>query len=178
MGGCNFTHGFRNQGYVLRNGVLYRDSARGAADDEALVINQAGNFSIIHENQVSTQSLNTAGIWQIFSFGPALIENGQIAVDSSSEVSQSQKSNPRTAIGQISDLHYIIIVSDGRTSESEGLSLLELAQEFKQRGCTTAYNLDGGGSSTMVFNGKIINNPTDGRNAKEREVSDIVYIGY
>lgn len=171
-------YGFRDEGYVLRNGVLYRNSAREPGNDEALVINKEGNFSIIRESQVSMKSLNIDSIWQIFSFGPALVENAQIAVDSSSEVSQSKRSNPRTAIGQISTLHYIIIVSDGRSSESEGLSLLELAQEFYERGCITAYNLDGGGSSTMYFNGKVINNPTDGRKAKERKVSDIVYIGY
>ena len=91
---------------------------------------------------------------------------------------QAKESNPRTAIGQISEGHYLVIVSDGRTDESEGLSLLELAQEFQERGCTTAYNLDGGGSSTMVFNGEVVNNPTDGRSIAEREVSDIVYFGY
>ncbi|GFZ30821.1 hypothetical protein CSC2_13470 [Clostridium zeae] len=101
------------------------------------------------------------------SFGPGLVENGQITVDSSSEVGQSMSSNPRTAIGQISKLHYIVIVSDGRTSESAGLSLLQLAEEFKERGCTTAYNLDGGGSSTMYFNGSNdldVFIPTDWRN--------------
>ena len=122
--------------------------------------------------------MNTGNIAQILSFGPALVENGEITVDSSSEVSRSMNSNPRTAIGQVSALHYIIIVSDGRTSSSAGLSLLELAQVFKDRGCTVAYNLDGGGSSTMYFNGKVVNNPTDGKKMREREVSDIVYIGY
>ena len=170
-------YGFRDSGYVLRNGVLYRSIARKTGDDGALVINAAGDFSVIHESQVSANSL-TADISQILSFGPSLIENGQIMVSSSSEVSQSMSSNPRTAVGQISSLHYVIIVSDGRTSASTGLSLLELAQEFKERGCTTAYNLDGGGSSTMYFNGKVINNPTDGKTTGEREVSDIVYFGY
>jgi len=171
-------YGFRNSGYVLRNGTVYRDTAGNGGDNEDLVIDKNGDFSIIKESEASMKSLDTDNIWQIFSFGPALIENGQITVDSGSEVAQSKNSNPRTAIGQISKLHYMIIVSDGRTSESEGLSLLELAQEFKERGCTTAYNLDGGGSSTMYFNGKVVNNPTDGRNQGEREVSDIVYIGY
>ena len=170
-------YGFRDSGYVLRNGVLYRSIARKTGDDGALVINAAGDFSVIHESQVSANSL-TDDISQILSFGPSLIENGQITVSSSSEVSQSMSSNPRTAVGQISSLHYVIIVSDGRTSASTGLSLLELAQEFKERGCTTAYNLDGGGSSTMYFNGKVINNPTDGKTTGEREVSDIVYFGY
>ena len=170
-------YGFRDSGYVFRNGVLYRSTARKTGDDGALVIDAAGDFSIIHESQVSAKSLSD-NISQILSFGPSLIENGQITVSTNSEVSQSMTSNPRTAIGQISPLHYIIIVSDGRTSKSEGLSLLELAQEFKDRGSTTAYNLDGGGSSTMYFNGRVINNPTDGKTTGEREVSDIVYFGY
>ena len=84
-------------------------------------------------------------------------------------------SNPRTAIGQVSALHYIVIVSDGRTSQSDGLTLYALATLMKDRGCTVAYNLDGGGSSTLWFNGEVINNPTDGRSDGERKVSDIVY---
>ncbi len=171
-------YGFRDSGYVLRNGVLYRSSVRKSGDDEALVIDKEGNLSIVNENQVSAQSLSDEGVWQVLSFGPALVENSEIVVNSGSEVSQSQSSNPRTAIGQVSSLHYIVIVADGRTNESKGLSLLELAQEFTKRGCTVAYNLDGGGSSTMYLNGKVINNPTDGRNSGEREVSDIVYVGY
>lgn len=88
-------------------------------------------------------------------------------------------SNPRTAIGIIDNLHYVFVVSDGRTEESEGLSLLELAEFMDGLGVKTAYNLDGGGSSTMYFNGEVINTPTtNGRSIKERSVSDIVYIGY
>ena len=67
--------------------------------------------------------------------------------------------------------------SDGRTSESQGLSLKQLAEFMKELNVTTAYNLDGGGSSSMYFNGQIINKPTtNGRNIEEREVSDIVYL--
>lgn len=168
-------YGFSNDGYVLRNGTVYRDNS---SDSEALVIDSDGNFSIINEDEVSLSSLDTDNISQILSFGPALVEDGEVAVTTSSEVSKSMNSNPRTAIGQVSALHYIVIVSDGRTSKSTGLSLYQLAQEFAERGCSIAYNLDGGGSSTMYFNGEIINNPTDGRSGGEREVSDIVYIGY
>ena len=92
-------------------------------------------------------------------------------------------SNPRTAIGIVEEedgsLHYIIVVSDGRTDESEGLTLYQLAEVMQQYGATTAYNLDGGGSSTLYFNGQVINNPTtNGNTISERAVSDIVYIGY
>lgn len=111
------------------------------------------------------------------SFGPALIENSQVAVDSADEVGKAMASNPRTAIGIIDDKHYVLVVSDGRTDESKGLSLKELADFMKELKVTTAYNLDGGGSSTMYFNGQIINKPTtNGHNIEEREVSDIVYL--
>ena len=85
-------------------------------------------------------------------------------------------SNPRTAIGYISENHYVFVVSDGRTSESAGLSLSELATFMKNLGCTQAYNLDGGGSSTMYYNGSVINNPTTTGRISERSVSDIIYI--
>ncbi|MGE4485268.1 MAG: phosphodiester glycosidase family protein, partial [Oscillospiraceae bacterium] len=168
-------YGFRDDGYVVRNGILYRDTSGGNQD---LVIDEEGDFSIINESQTDAQTLIDSGAWQVLSFGPSLINDGEIAVSADSEVDKSRTSNPRTAIGQVSELHYIIIVSDGRTDESAGLSLLQLAQELSDRGCTTAYNLDGGGSSTMWFNGQIINNPTDGRTDSERKVSDIVYFGY
>lgn len=169
-------YGFRDYGYVIRNGVLYRDKAN--EDNDALVIDNDGNFSIVNESEVSAEELLNEGAWQVLSFGPALIEDGDIVVDENDEVSQAKTSNPRTAIGQVDELHYIVVVADGRTSESEGLSLYELAQVMKEYNCTTAYNLDGGGSSTMYFNGEVINNPTSGGSIEERSVSDIVYIGY
>ena len=171
-------YGFRDEGYVLRNGTLYRDVPREPGGDAALLIDGAGDFSIAGENELTEQLLEEWGIRQVFSFGPALVEDGQVAVTPSSEVAQSMRSNPRTAIGQIAPLHYVMVVSDGRTRESAGLSLAELAEILDGLGCQTAYNLDGGGSSTMVFNGRVVNNPTNGRRSKEREVSDIVYIGY
>ena len=85
------------------------------------------------------------GVVNLLAFGPSLVENGEITVDTNSEVGQSMASNPRTAIGIIDENHYIIVVSDGRTSESQGLSLYQLAEVMKSYGVKTAYNLDGGG---------------------------------
>lgn len=165
-------YGFRSTGFVMRNGTLYRDTANG--DTQALVIDQDGNFSIVDESTTSAESLTNAQ--QILSFGPALIEDSQIAVSTSAEVSQSMTSNPRTAIGQIGENHYVIIVSEGRTSDSEGLTLYQLAEQFEELGATTAYNLDGGGSSTLYFNGKVVNQTVGGSdNSEERAVSDILY---
>lgn len=166
-------YGFRDTGYVLRNGVLYREGGEG----DALVVDTQGDLRIVDQGADAAGWLPDA--WQVFSFGPALVEDGEIVVDEESEVARSRgTSNPRTAIGQAGPLHYIVVVSDGRTSRSEGLSLLSLAQVFIDHGAYVAYNLDGGGSSTMVFDGEVINVPTSGRSIGEREVSDIVYIGY
>lgn len=170
-------YGSQESGYVIRNGVLYRDTSAGS-DQEDLVIMKDGSFQIINEGEVTADELISEGAWQVLSFGPALVENGQVAVTSDEEVGKAMESNPRTAIGVIDDLHYVFVVSDGRTSESTGLSLSRLATYMQNNlGVTYAYNLDGGGSSTMVFNGTIINNPTtDGNKITERSVSDIVYI--
>ncbi|MEE3437439.1 MAG: phosphodiester glycosidase family protein [Lachnospiraceae bacterium] len=170
-------YGAQEKGYVLRNGVLYRSTA--AKNQEDLVIYADGSFQIINESEVTAEELLADGAVQILSFGPALVTDGEIAVSTTEEVGQAKSSNPRTAIGVIDELHYIFVVSDGRTDESEGLSLYELASFMESLGAETAYNLDGGGSSTMVFNGTLINNPTStGNSIRERSVSDIVYIGY
>lgn len=170
-------YGAQERGYVLRNGVLYRASAQSGTD--ALVIGADGNFRIITEGETSADTLVREGAWQVLTFGPALINGGQVTVSSSDEVGRAMTSNPRTAIGQISEGHYLLVVSDGRTKESTGLSLRQLAELMQSLGAQIAYNLDGGGSSTMVFQGCVVNNPTtNGRSIRERSVSDIVYIGY
>ncbi len=172
-------YGANSQGYVIKNGVIYRDTSRRGSDQDDLVIYRDGTFGIINESEVTAQVLLDSGVVNLLAFGPALVTNGKVAVSQNEEVGRAMADNPRTAIGVIDNLHYVLVVSDGRTSESQGLSLYELAQVMRQQGCKTAYNLDGGGSSTMYFNGQVINNPTtNGNRISERSVSDIVYIGY
>lgn len=167
-------YGSRERGYVIRNGVLYRETP--ASDQEDLVIWSDGSFSIIREAEISARELLEQGAWQVFSFGPGLLEEGEVLVDSSDEVDRARASNPRTALGQIGEGHYALVVSDGRSDESEGLSLYELAQFLQRLGVQTAYNLDGGGSSTMVFLGQVVNQPVGGRGSGQRAVTDIVYV--
>ncbi len=168
-------YGVQERGYVIRNGVVYRDKA---GTYEVLCIFADGSMKVVDPADYTAQELVELGVWQAFSFGPGLVEEGSVAVSGNDEVGRAKASNPRTAIGMISPLHYVFVVSDGRTGESEGLSLYQLAQFMRELGVQTAYNLDGGGSSTMVFMGQLINNPTgSGNKIKERAVSDIVYIG-
>ena len=168
-------YGARDNGYVIRDGIIYRSSAK--ADQEDLVIYKDGSMKIINESEVSAQELVDDGAITVLSFGPALVEDGKVSVSQNDEVGKAMASNPRTAIAITEDNHYLFIVSDGRTDESEGLSLYELATFAASLGAKTVYNLDGGGSSTMYFNGNVVNNPTtNGWDISERGVSDIVYI--
>ena len=149
-------YGVQERGYVIRNGVLYREEA---GENDVLCIYADGSMKVVDPSTATAQELLEQGVWQAFSFGPGLITDGEIDVALNTEVGKAKASNPRTAIGIIDDLHYVFVVSDGRSGESEGLSLYELASFMEQLGVQTAYNLDGGGSSTMVFQGEVVNNP-------------------
>ena len=86
---------------------------------------------------------------------------------------RSTQLESRTAIGQISPLHYVIIVADGTRKSNgnwDGYSLQELQQMFVDCGAQTAINLDGGGSTKLYLYGQIINKPT----SPTRQVSDAI----
>ena len=166
------------EGCVLRNGTLYRGFDANSGD-ESLVIYANGTAEIVTAAEGDSEALKAADAMQILSFGPALVEGGDISVTPDDEVDKAMANNPRTAFVYYSSGHYAFVVGDGRTSESKGLSLYRLAELLQDLGAVHAYNLDGGGSSTMYFNGRVVNNPTtNGKKISEREVSDIVYIGY
>lgn len=171
-------YGFRSTGVVIRNGVLYRDSpARTAA-----VIYRDGTMDLVDETTTSGEQLLADGAWQTYSFGPALVEDGvvvagidDVEVDTNVGNHSIQGSQPRTAIGMVEANHYVLVVVDGRSSESSGVTMTELAQLMLDLGASEAYNLDGGGSSTMVdASGDLVNDPL-GRGA-ERGTSDILYV--
>ncbi|MDR2974078.1 MAG: phosphodiester glycosidase family protein [Propionibacteriaceae bacterium] len=168
-------YGAQRSGYVIRDGVLYRSQASSSSQEDLVIMND-GSFRVITEGEVPAEDLLAQGAWQVLSFGPALVEDGAVAVSAADEVDKAMESNPRTAIAQVGQFHYLMVVADGRTDDDAGLSLEQLAQFLVDHGAETAYNLDGGGSSTMWFNGQVVNTPTSGHGSGERAVSDIVYI--
>ncbi|HCX84302.1 MAG TPA: exopolysaccharide biosynthesis protein [Micrococcales bacterium] len=170
-------YGFRDTGIVIRNGVLYRDSpARTGA-----VIYSDGTMAIYDETTTSGAELIADGAWQTLSFGPALVDDGeivsgidQVEVDTNVGNHSIQGDQPRTAIGMISANHYVLVVVDGRSDTSAGVTLTELAEIMQSLGATVAYNLDGGGSSTLVDSDyDVVNTPS---NDGERATSDILYV--
>lgn len=168
-------YGYRDSGWVLRNYHLYRATASRLTHtkntDDALLFYNNGDILMVHESDYASASVLPPEVYQVFSFGPRLVENGEITVDPRDEVGQSAASNPRTVFGMVEPLHYIFIVAEGRLVRNDGFSLYEIAEIAKDCGCTMAYNLDGGSSTTMYFNGEVLNRTPD----DERRISDIIY---
>jgi exopolysaccharide biosynthesis protein len=172
-------YGFRDTGIVIRNGVVYRD--QGAR--QGLAIYRDGTMRLYDETATTGEQLLADGVWNTLSFGPGIVADGTIIegidsveVDTNFGNHSVQGEQPRTGIGIIGDNHLVFVVADGRSAGySRGVTMNEFAQIFVDLGATTAYNLDGGGSSTMWFNGDVVNNPL-GR-GQERGTSDILYIG-
>lgn len=163
--------GYNSNGIIIRNGILYRDTA---STRSLAVYDSSGNFSYIPEKDADTQALIDAGVFHTFSFGPVLVENSQATSDEVIEEHflSHRVREPRTAIGQLGPLHYLILVVDGRQDASQGMLFSELQDTFVSYGVISAYNLDGGGSSTLYYNGEVINSPcVEG----ERKVSDIIF---
>lgn len=171
-------YGFRDTGIVIRNGVVYRDE--GAR--EGLAFYTDGHVEVYDETATTGDELVAAGVWNTLSFGPALVEDGEVVdgiedveVDTNVGNHSIQGDQPRTAVGVVDDNHLVFVVVDGRSpGYSAGVDMTGLAEIMQSLGAETAYNLDGGGSSTMYFDGSLVNDPL-GRGA-ERGTSDILYV--
>lgn len=167
-----------NISLIIRNGELYRD--RDSTRDHLLVYAD-GTFVGIPGADFKAgkgEQYIADGVVQSFTFGPLLVMDGEKTTLPTKYVINTKDTvrEPRTGIGQIDATHYIVIVADGRRDgwSDKGMTLQEMQQVFVENGCTVAYNLDGGGSATMVLNGQQINKTSGSR---ERDVSDIVYFG-
>lgn len=166
---CNI----RPTGLIIRQGILYRDTPMGI---DTLFIDSEGNFSTMDDQEAKDCGYYTKNsIYQALPFGPTLVRDGkaiQIEKDFNSVACGAYAKNPRTAIGQLGELHYLVCVVNGRQTGSAGCTTNDLAKMMAEKGCITAFNLDGGQSSAMVFKNRLYNKVCNGG---ERQVSDIVY---
>lgn len=164
----------RNAGVIIKQGTYYRKTK---SSREALFIDSDGNFHFMTSAQaISSGFLESTTIYNSLCFGPVLVRDGELCQYKSAKkdglASHHYGRNPRTGIGQLGELEYLMIVVDGRSAESGGMSTSKFAELFYEKGCINAYNLDGGQSSCMVYLGEVYNKVS---NAGERMISDIVY---
>ena len=153
--GDNLTQGEGDsKGVLIRGGKIFNTKQK----EDCLILHpDTLTLEIVKKNSRTAEDIFESGIENSFSFlrNPALVIDGvhQTAVDTYTQL------NPRCGIGQVEPGHFIAIVADGRQPEySTGVTLSEFAEMFIAEGCTLAYNLDGGVSTSMLFMGKMLNN--------------------
>jgi len=154
----------RQEGVVVRNGYLYRETRY----EDVCILLRDGRMLTITDSQLDLDELKEASPWQVWSFGPRLLENGKALTKFNSTV---ERNNPRSAIGYVEPGHYYFVQVDGRGANgSRGMTLEQLAQLFESLGCETAYNLDGGQTAGIVWDGELVSFPYG------RMISDIIYV--
>lgn len=158
---------YHNTGIVYRNGTLLRN--RPDEEYDGLAIDVNGDFHIIRPMTQEGYAQIATPIANSFVFGPALVIDGEIQEIVNRKVTYKQ----RMAIGQIAPLSYVLVATDGPDQKnSVGLSVPQLAELMHGLGAHTAYNLDGGQSTSMLM-GQI---KVNGQNPKNmRAVGDILY---
>ena len=162
---------YKNRGLIIRNGKVMENN--GFRD--ILAIFDDGRMDCFGPGDYSPQELLKMGVVETMDFGPVLVYNGKVTQDSIGGITQKTANHPRTGIGYYSEGHYLFIVADGRKEGySLGINIEKLAQIFESYGVKLAYNLDGGGSTTMVFMDQLVNKPEG--NEKQREIDSILYI--
>ncbi len=168
-------------GWVIGNGEVLRDTRNRIRD--LGVLYRDGSMITLNAENVDNAAIRAqaeAGeIWQLFLFGPALLDDeGKATFDFSD--SNVKRANPRSVIGYYAPGHYCFVQVDGRGAKSKiqpknssvGMTLDQLADFMESLGCVAAYNLDGGTSSMLAWQDEVISNPCNGG----RKVGDVVII--
>lgn len=164
---------YHDKGVVVRNGKQIRSRAAGHRD--VLIMDDQGDLTILPACTKEQYENFSRPVVHAFSFGPGLVVDGQIAqgaIDTDMDIAP-EKPTQRIAIGQTGMLEYIIIATEGpENKNSKGFTIRQMAELCQELGCITAYNLDGGSSSSVVLNNRKINALSTG---KVRLVGDCIY---
>lgn len=163
-------YGIRCNGLVVRNGR--KVIAKGARNGLALY--RDGTARVYNERTTTINALLGSGAWQTMSFGPVLLRDGRVSMaDIDAAQSYVKRRHPRAGVCVPTPNTVMFILVDGRhPGWSQGMTLPEFAKLFKDRGCSEAYNMDGGQSAALIFDGQIVNKIPGG----QRAISDIFYV--
>jgi bla regulator protein BlaR1 len=143
-------------GIIMHEGkIIYNDLKDNTSKINMVAFTGSGKLLV---GSYSLNELNKLSVTEAVSYGPALIVNGKSTIK---EGDGGWGIAPRTAIGQKKDGTVIILSIDGRSVKSLGGTLLDVQNILLEYGAVNASNLDGGSSSTMYYNGDVINNPCD-----------------
>lgn len=158
-----------SKGLVVGNGEVLRKSNNNVRDN--CLIYPDGTMVTYKRGTKTVSELLAQPLWQSFLFGPSLLKSDGSPYEKFS--SNIGAANPRSVLGYYAPGHYCFVLVDGRSSENRGIKMTPLSAYMAELGCQAAYNLDGGQSAILWFNGRAVNQPYNGG----RPLTDIVYIG-
>ena len=176
--GDNFVDDPAKTTYEFR--MTQKIRAKGNRAKDVLLIDDQGDFHFFLANGSASREEHLAALQaeaekytvvNAYTFGPALVIDGQVRTVSEDYGYNPKGREPRAAIGQTGPLSYVCVIAEGR-GESSGVSHQELADFMGSLGCQQAFNLDGGNSAEMVFGETIYKGMPGG---KERSLSDMIY---
>lgn len=177
INGDFYTDTSSGNGYIVRQGEIFRWKPSPSTD--LLLVDENSDFHIVvhtgtksDEEDAVNAFLEEHELINAFYFGPALVVDGELMDMPNKYFIGLDGEAPRTAIGQLEPLTYVLVTVDGRINDSPGVSMAELAEYMYSLGCTQAYALDGGNSSMLVFNHEML---TDKGNYDTRTISDVIY---
>jgi len=160
-------------GISIREGIVYK---KQLVQDMMAIYPDGSLVCYTAEDNIRYEDLLYDGVRDTLSFGPVLINKGDYGNNIYSHFLAG--ANPRCALGMIEPGHYVLIVVDGRQPGSTGITLKRLADLFLEKGCSVAYNLDGGQSATMMFMGEYVNTHDNDYSCKTfRIIGEIVFFG-
>ena len=165
-------YGARDQGIAIRNGVVYREKAF----KDVCVLYYDGTMKCFSKNEFNMDDAVRDGAYQAWGFGPMLLKDGQPMTEFDCSINSR---NPRSVLGYYEPGHYCFVAVSGRrgdppVGEGRGMTTAELSKLMYDLGCKEAYNMDGGATSMLFFDGKLVNVPAGGEG---RKCSDMIYIG-
>lgn len=162
---------YQKGGFLMRNGEIYASNSNFVS---ICVLYHDGSMETYEPKTYTIDEIIAKGAVQVWSFGPPLLDENGMVKDSYNVSTAVSYANPRSAIGYYEPGHYLFVLVDGRQQGySKGMQIHELAQIFEDRGCSAAYNLDGGGSAVMVFNHERYSRQSNGA---DRKLGDILVI--
>ena len=159
--------------YEYRMGEKIRNKYNRKKD--LLIIDEQGDLHVfVKSNKDEVQAFLDSGrqIINAFTFGPALVKDGEKLTLDKGYGYNFPGREPRMAIAQLDKLSYVLVLAEGRTKDSQGVSQQELQDFIVTLNCKQAFNFDGGNSGTMVFNGGFYQHRSA---SSERPQSDMLY---
>ena len=167
-------------GIVIRNGEILSDrtkakGAKGFPNLDCLAIYPDGDMKVFDSDEMTAEEYLEDGAVDVLSFGPWLIRDGELNEDGIKKYGTSHAQ--RTAVGMVEKGHYFFMMLEGRINRSNGDGIGFLAEKLQARGCTVAFNLDGGQTSCIVFMGHQLCKIEEKRRQSSRATSDILGVG-